>query len=289
MPSVISFAGLLISTERLGFALAVITAFALTRWFTRGETATRIHLEKLGEGLLLVMLLSARLGFVTLNWAAYRDAPWSVLFLWQSGYDARFGAVGALVFFAVFWAISNHQGQVWRLMGAFLGPMSAFLAFSMAFPYFQQNGELRYGDRMPSLSMRSLDDQPVALKSYAGRPLIVNIWATWCLPCREETPLLNHAASQYAQDHLNIIGVNLAESAASVQRFKKRVPVDYPVWVDPATGGSDKSPSMSLFKLVGQVAVPTTLFIGCKGIVRHITVGKLSAGTLHREVSKILC
>lgn len=289
MPSAISFAGLLISTERLAFALAVIGVFAVTRWLTRGEPEARTHLERLGELLLLVMLVTARIGFVTLNWAAYRDAPWSTLFVWQSGYDVRFGVVGALVFFAVYFFVSNHRGQVLRFAGAVLGPMTAYLAFAIVFPFVEQNGELGYGDRMPPLSMRSLNNLAVSLKPYAGRPLIVNIWATWCVPCREEIPLLNHAANHYAQDHLNIIGVNLAQSAASVQRFKKRVTIHYPVWVDPDTGRNDKSPSALLFKQVGQVGIPTTLFVGCKGIIRHITVGKLSPGTLYREAAKIRC
>lgn len=289
MPAAISLAGLLISTERLLFFVAIVIAFALARWLTRHRPEDRSHVEIMGEYLILAMIVTARIGFVALNWGAYRENPWKVLLLWQSGYDVRFGAIGALLFFVVYLLRSVDRQRLRLLAGAFLLPMLAFFTFSMAFPYLQRSGTLGYGDRMPALTMRTLSDKRETIQQYAGQPLVVNIWATWCLPCREEIPLLNHAARRYASEPIKIIGVNLAESPTTVKRFVHSVPIHYSVWVDPPSLKDGKSPSMALFKESGQLAVPTTLFVGCDGIIRHISVGELSPGTLYHQITKIRC
>ena len=289
MPSVISFAGVLIATERLAFFLAILIAFVLIRLLTPGRPEERAHIERLGERLLLTVVIAARVGFVALNWKGYSSHPWKALFLWQSGYDVRVGAVAAILFFSVYLFVSVNWRRVCLLGGTFLVPLTAFLAFAMTFPYFQKTGNLGQGDRMPLLAMRTLDGARQSLEHYSGRPLVVNIWATWCLPCREEIPLLNQVAKDYAPEHVKVIGVNLAENAATVERFKENVPIDYPVWVDPKPNGIDQSPSRALFKQVGQVAVPTTLFIGCDGLIRHISVGELSTGKAYHQVQNILC
>lgn len=102
MPPVITLGGLLIATPRLAFAIAVLVGAALTRWLARHRGADeRRRLERMGELLIVTMLLTARAGFAAQNWSAYRHAQWTVLYLWQSGYNVWTGGAGALLFVVV--------------------------------------------------------------------------------------------------------------------------------------------------------------------------------------------
>ncbi|MDA3876463.1 MAG: TlpA disulfide reductase family protein [Halothiobacillus sp.] len=292
MPSVISFGGLLISTPRLAFVIAVLAGMVVTPWLARRCGADRSGVERLGELFILTILLAARAGFAVRNWAAYRHAPWTTLYLWQPGYNIWAGIAGALFFIAIgaiSWPRVNMRQPTRLLAQGFTVPLLAFLGFHLMLPLWQRTGQLGAGKPVPSLAMQNLDQQPVALKKFVGHPLVVNLWATWCLPCREEIPLLNQAYRHFADRDLTIVGMDLAEKPLTVRRFVAQRPIAYPVWTDPTDIQSHLSPSRTLFQSTGGLAIPTTLFIDCKGIIRDVQVGKLNSATLYSNINRILC
>ncbi|RNF82265.1 TlpA family protein disulfide reductase [Montanilutibacter psychrotolerans] len=96
------------------------------------------------------------------------------------------------------------------------------------------------GKIVPALQLPSLDGRPVALPAaYAGRPMLINIWATWCGPCIAEMPELDRYAATQGANGVQVVGIAL-DDAAAARAFLQRVPVRYPILLDVA-GPADSS------------------------------------------------
>jgi thiol-disulfide isomerase/thioredoxin len=98
----------------------------------------------------------------------------------------------------------------------------------------------RRGERVAAISVRDPDGDRVEIPGrFAGRPLLVNVWASWCAPCLKEMPELQRFATQQGADGVQVVGIALDESDA-VAAFLRRVPVSYPILLDepgPADAG----------------------------------------------------
>jgi len=146
------------------------------------------------------------------------------------------------------------------------------------------SSRLAAGDPVPALRMQDLDGDAVSLADLRGHPVIVNVWATWCGPCRREIPTLNRVHREFRGRGLRVVGVDLREATDRVERFRRDVAMDYPVWVDPP----GHSPSSRLLEQAGSHGLPTTLFIDADGTVQAVSVGELDSATLREGLGKIL-
>src|ERR1051325_8340885 len=90
------------------------------------------------------------------------------------------------------------------------------------------------GDRAPSLSLTPLGGDSVSLARLRGRPVLVNIWATWCGPCRDEIPYLEQVYTAYHARGLELAGVSIdfAGQEPAVKDFAKELGMTYPIWLD---------------------------------------------------------
>ncbi len=117
----------------------------------------------------------------------------------------------------------------------------------------------------PPFALPDLARNQHRLSDYAGKVLVVNFWASWCVPCREELPSMNRAASRLAGQPVVWLAVNVGEDPEAVSAFVTDYPIDFTVLLD--TSG-----------LVSQswrvVALPTTLILNRQGYVIHRIVGK---------------
>jgi cytochrome c biogenesis protein CcmG, thiol:disulfide interchange protein DsbE len=128
----------------------------------------------------------------------------------------------------------NLKGIFFLLAGLIIGvALGALVLFS------GQNGERSanrklpptVGSRAEAFELKLLGGDLQSLSGYAGTPVVINFWATWCPPCKEEMPLLNDYAGKYA-DRLVILGVNYSEEENVVQQFVTKEGIEFPILLD---------------------------------------------------------
>lgn len=113
-------------------------------------------------------------------------------------------------------------------------------------------------------NVRDIDGKQYRLSDYRGKLVVLNFWATWCPPCREEMPSMNRAHKQLANDKVVILAVNVGEDEDTIFEFTGNYPVDFPLLMDRSGEVIKQYPVMGL---------PTTYIISPTGIVTHRTVG----------------
>lgn len=124
----------------------------------------------------------------------------------------------------------------------------------------------KIGDLAPEINLKSLNSDPIVLSQLEGHPLLVNFWATWCGPCREEFPALMRAYKRYKDQGFLVIGVNFQDdnSDEGLMTFMRNSVADFPIVRD--TGER-------VGRMYGVRGLPTSFFIDKKGIIRDIVVG----------------
>lgn len=149
---------------------------------------------------------------------------------------------------------------------------------------------IKVGQLAPDFTVVNLKGEPVSLSDFRGTPLVLNFWATWCPPCREEMPLFQRAYDelQDAETPLGAFLVNLSEQPSDVQAFLESSAITLPVGLDATkemTGLPDTVvPTASVFQVYRAVGLPTTYFIDAEGIVRNKKMGQVA----ERELSALL-
>ncbi len=137
------------------------------------------------------------------------------------------------------------------------------------------------GEPAPDFRLRSLDDeQPVALSDFLGQPVVVNFWATWCVPCRVEMPFLQAIADRHAADGLVVLAVDVQESYDEVLPWVVEMGMTMPVLLDEMGDTAD------IYRIK---TFPTTYFIGADGRVASIKRGAYrEASELDSTVDRLL-
>jgi cytochrome c-type biogenesis protein len=127
------------------------------------------------------------------------------------------------------------------------------------------------GRLAPAYSAPTLSGDTVSLESLRGEVVLLNFWATWCIPCRTETPFLQSLHDTYAARGLRVVGASMDQRAAveDIRAFAERYGVEYTLLHDPATRGLD------VYRVV---ALPGNFLIDREGRVRWMAYGALDEG-----------
>ena len=238
--------------KRLGRSVGVAAEPALLRMFLLG-------------------LVASRLGFVWEWRAVYLHEPWSILDIRDGGWEAVAGFAAACLYGLVL--LQRQPALRKPLMAASFALLVSWTAGEVAI------ATLWGGSRqpMPALSLPALDGRSIALASIVGKPTVVNLWATWCPPCRREMPLLQQA--QAAHPELNFVFVNQGETRDVIVRYLQgQGIVLHNVLID-----SQKAAGAAF----NEQALPTTLFFDTQGRLVSTRVGALSEATLGQRIGAI--
>jgi thiol-disulfide isomerase/thioredoxin len=144
-------------------------------------------------------------------------------------------------------------------------------------------GELKLwsGGATPSLALRDLQGKEHKLADYRGKVLVLNFWATWCDPCREEMPSMQRLQDKLAGKPFAILAVDYGEGAPRINEFLKKVPVRFTVLLDRDTSAA------TAWKVK---VLPTTLVLDPAQRIRYSVVGDLEwdSPAVESEIRKLL-
>lgn len=131
------------------------------------------------------------------------------------------------------------------------------------------------GEPVPPMSLPDLDDQPVSVPAaYAGRPLLINVWASWCGPCIKEMPELQRYSAEQGGEGVQVVGIALDDEAA-VREFLNTTPVSYPILID-AAGPADAGVRLGNPKGV----LPYSVLISADGRLLKQRIGPFEHGEI---------
>ncbi len=247
-------------------SFVLFTLAAATCWFRR--------YRRLRIGLLLCMVVAfaavaGRLGFVLTHLDAYAGAPWSVL-------DLRDGGVApvAALLAAFASAAEGTRRAPWLrkpLATALAGGAGAWALAAMLAPFLA--GPMQ----VPAIVLRQLDGTAVTLSRFRGQALVLNLWASWCPPCRREMPLL--AEAQRTHPGVQFVFVNQGEELPVIERYLQAQQLALRnVFADRLGQAAGATNS---------IGMPTTLFFNDRGELVGRHVGEIDPASLERSLAAL--
>ena len=259
---------LLLSSALLALLFGVIAALAIA-----GFLARRGYVDA-GGALYLVLgigLLTSRAAYVAGWWPQYLQQPVSVLNIRDGGFDPLAGLIGLIVAALL---IGWRRPSLRR-------PLVAGVAVGIAAWAFVGLAAHKLASEshpaLPALALSDLDGRNVAVETLRGQPTVINLWATWCGPCRREMPVL--AEVQRTMPQVRFVFADQGESAAAVKQFlqTQRLTLDH-VLIDG---------NLQLSNHYNVRGYPTTLFLDADGRLRDMHIGELSRATLAERLQRI--
>ncbi|RQR29900.1 MULTISPECIES: TlpA disulfide reductase family protein [unclassified Burkholderia] len=252
------------SIRVIAVAAAALLAWLVARFMQRRppdgqhKTASSLILDTL-----LLGLIAARAGYVARWWSEYSAAPRSIVALGDGGFDWRIGLAAALVFAG--WRLRRLPALRRPVMAGMLAGLAAWGIAQGTLVSLQ-----RGAPPLAAMQLEALDATPVAPQRFAGKPVVVNLWATWCAPCQREMPIL----AQAQQDHpdITVLMVNQGEDAQTVRAFLERKALRFDhVLLDR---------TLHTMKAYGSRGLPTTLFFDAQGNLVESHMGEITAARL---------
>lgn len=140
----------------------------------------------------------------------------------------------------------------------------------------------RQGFLAPDFSLLDLQGDRITLSELRGRPVLINMWATWCPPCKAEMPDMQAAYESYREQGFLILAINATfqDSAAAAASFVEEYGLTFPILMD-TTGDVSRQYQMR--------ALPTSFFVGREGVIQEVVVGgPMSPALLQVRVEQLL-
>ncbi len=256
------------------FSAGLLTTFAaVLAVFLVGEYVGRkrgVDVERRLWVVVAVALVAARVAYVTRFADVYMASPLTMLSIRDGGFSALAGLAAGLAT-AAFLGWRNRAQRVPVLAGAGVGgavfALAALIGMMIPAPAVQ----------LPPLTLTRLEGGALALPALAGKPIVVNLWASWCGPCRREMPVLRQA--QLDHPEITFVFVNQGETSAAIRQYlDKEGMVLNNVVLD--TG--------SIMGLnLGSKALPTTFFFDAAGKMTGRRFGEVSAATLAEQLAAL--
>lgn len=116
----------------------------------------------------------------------------------------------------------------------------------------------------PEFDLKDPEDRPQRLADYRGKAVILNFWATWCPPCREEMPSMQRAHEAVSGDGIALVAINVGEDADTIEQFLTNYPVEFPLPMDLDSRVVQSYPVKGL---------PTTFVIDPEGRLAYVATG----------------
>ena len=140
---------------------------------------------------------------------------------------------------------------------------------------------IQVGDRVPDKALPYLSGGKGlgTIADHRGEWVLVNLWASWCVPCHEEAPVLNEFADRFDKRDVTVLGINVEDNEADARSFIRRYEPPYPIL---GSTGAERSEAF------GANGVPENFLVDPKGIVAAVVVGPVDEQILERQVIPVI-
>lgn len=221
--------------------------------------------------LVFVALAGARLVFIVRYWDAY-DSIWAMLDIRDRGFDSLGAGIAALAYSG--WRLWRAPCQRHALSAALLAGVLAWAGAAYALVQLDEGGRTT----LPETSLMTLNGATTSLPDlHDDQPMVVNLWASWCPPCRREMPLL--ADTQQRRDDITFVFANQGEARQTIRHYLDNESLD----LDNVL----RDETLALGEHVGAQAMPTTLFYDADGRLTDTHFGELSQATLTQALLRL--
>ena len=247
---------------------AIVPAWVLVRvWAGRLPATPDRAPHKAASALfldaLLIGLLAARLGYVLRWWSEYTVAPMAIIAIGDGGFLWWTGLPAAIAF--AWWRTRKAPSLRRPVLAGMAAGMLAWGVFNGMLALLQ-----RAAPQLSDVALATLDGASVRLDVYAGRPFVLNLWATWCPPCRREMPVFEDAQRRYPG--VAFVLVNQGEDRDTIRSFLDRQGLDLRDVLRDAA-------SRTMLD-AGTRGLPTTLFFDAHGQLVDRHMGELTRASL---------
>lgn len=158
----------------------------------------------------------------------------------------------------------------WTRLAWLLVPAVAFVGL-LAFATLRAGGVPVPGDPAPAFDAPLLEgDGTLALADLRGKPVVINFWASWCIPCKDEAPLFRRAHDEYG-DRVSIIGINIRDARSDARGFVDRYGLDYQ---------HVRDEDLEIYDRYGLTGQPETFFVDSEGVIVEHVPGPLTEDQL---------
>ena len=134
----------------------------------------------------------------------------------------------------------------------------------------------------PDFALPTLDGKNFSLSSQLGKVVVMNVWASWCAPCRAEAPELEHVWTQQRDEGVQFVGLDTRDSSTSAQAFVNRFGITYPQAVD-----TDGQVQLLFRDTLPAQAIPSTLIVDAQGKVAARFLGATTAAALRNVIDAV--
>lgn len=252
--------------------LLIFIGMLVSLALARRKGALSGELEIAIYSVMIVAILIARFAFLALHWSLYKQSLMDIIDIRDGGFFPLLGlGAGAL---ATGLYLLRKPFLKWALLtclfaGTGVAALGGLTAWAM-------NAHVDMA--LPVASFIDLDGKTVRLDQFLGKPVVINLWATWCPPCRREMPILMHA--QASTPEAVFVFANQGESMLTIRHYLSQDHIDIAnVILDSR---------LDIARLAGSSALPTTLFFSKEGKLHSVRRGGLSEATLADELVMLI-
>lgn len=260
----ISIGPLVFATDRFAVIIG-ITVFLLAGSLLASRLEPR--LVRWSSWALALGLLGARLWHVAIHIHTFALEPLRVFAVWQGGFAWEGAAIG--VGLASLWLLRSRK----LLIGAVIALAAGLFAWHLVWRLTSNS----VATPLPEVSLHDMAGERLALTRFRGRPLVINLWASWCPPCLREMPMMAKVAAE--APGATLVFVNSGESAAAIARYMARQNFTLPNVLRDA--------HQQVAQHYGMPGLPVTLFIDADGRLRSAHVGEISREVLLGGIQRL--
>lgn len=254
----------LFAGDRLAALIGVFAFLALMTVFS-----FRIEGRMAGKAVnaFLIGGIAARLGHVALNWQTFAGEPERIVMFWQGGFSLWAGIGAAAVYLFVTFKKTGQK------MASLAALAVGLFVWNTAFQLVATTEAIA----SPPAEMQTLDGGTTTLAAFEGKPVVVNLWATWCPPCRREMPMMTEMARE--RDDVSFVFANQGEGPSQVIRYFN----DEGIAAEHVT----LDQSMAIARHYNVRGYPTTLFLDADGVLQDMHFGEIALEGLAASIDSL--